>query len=151
MTTLQIGRIGRAHGIRGELNVVLSTERTERLDPGTRLQTDQGTLEVVSSRPHGRGWLVRFMGIDDRAAAEALAGTLLHAESDDDVEGLWAHQLVGLDIVDTAGVAHGRIVAIQANPAHDLLVLDDDTLVPSVFITSVADRVVIDPPEGLFE
>lgn len=151
MTTLQIGRIGRAHGIRGELYVILTTERTERLDPGERLETDRGSLEVVSSRPHGRGWLVRFAGVEDRADAESLAGTLLHAESDDDVEGLWVHQLVGLQIVDTNGDAHGRIVAIQANPAHDLLVLDDDTLVPAVFITSVDERVVVDPPEGLFE
>ncbi len=50
------------------------------------------------------------------------------------------------------GTERGTVVAVQANPAHDLLVLDDDTLVPVVFITDESDpgAIVVDAPEGLF-
>lgn len=147
---LEVARIGRAHGIRGEVAVMLVTDRDDRLVPGARFDTNAGELLVEQARPHGRVWLVRFAGITDRTAAEALAGTVLRAEADDDADGVWVHQVIGLEVVDPDGGAHGRVVAVQENPAHDLLVLDDDTLVPSVFVVSVDDRIVVDAPEGIF-
>jgi 16S rRNA processing protein RimM len=59
---------------------------------------------------------------------------------------------VGASVTDTHGVAHGTVVAVEANPAHDLLVLDDGTLVPIVFVVEHRPGVVIvDPPDGLFD
>lgn len=145
-----MARIGRAHGIGGEVAVTVLSDRNDRVAVGAEFSTGSGMLRVVSARPHGRSWLVRFAGIDDRTAAEALTGTVLWADADDDAEGLWVHQVIGRDVVDVAGVAHGRVVAVQQNPAHDLLVLDDDVLVPAVFIVEVGEQIVVDVPEGLF-
>ena len=62
------------------------------------------------------------------------------------------HELIGSPVVDTAGNALGRVVGIEANPAHDLLVLDTDALVPMVFVVErIDDVIVVDPPAGLFE
>ncbi len=62
------------------------------------------------------------------------------------------HELVGSTVVDRAGVRRGTVVAVEANPAHDLLVLEDGTLVPMVFVVDQRDGdVVIDPPDGLFD
>ena len=60
---LDVGSIGKAHGLRGDVQVRLTTDRTERLDPGSELHTDDRTLVVGSSRPHQNGWLVRFEGV----------------------------------------------------------------------------------------
>ncbi len=145
-----MARIGRAHGIGGEVSVTLISDRSDRVTVGAEFATDRGPLRVVSARPHGRTLLVRFDGVEDRTSAEALAGTVLRAEADDDAAGLWVHQVVGKDVVDPAGVAHGRVVAVQQNPAHDLLVLTGDVLVPAVFIVEVGEHIVVDAPEGIF-
>lgn len=147
---LEVARIGRAHGLRGEVAVTLLSDRTDRLEPGSELTGDGRTFRVVAGRRHGRGWLVHFDGIDDRDTAESLRGLVLHAAADEDAEGLWVHRIIGLEVVDVDGVPRGRITAVQENPAHDLLVLDDGTLVPAVFIVSADDRVVVDAPDGLF-
>lgn len=152
---LEVARIGRAHGLRGEVAVTLISDRTDRLNPGSQLFSDRGVLRVVTSRPNGRVWLVGFDGVADRSDAEALSGLVLRAEAvDDDGAGddaLWVHDLVGLEVIEVDGTPRGRVVAIQANPAHDLLVLADDALVPSAFIVDVGDHITIDAPEGLFE
>jgi 16S rRNA processing protein RimM len=150
---LEVARVGRAHGLKGEVSLVLFTERTERLAPGTVLSDGDATLVVAAARRHQERWLVSFEGISDRTAAEALRGHVLSApalptEGDD----LWVHELVGAAVEDTTGRALGSVVAVQANPASDLLVLEGDVLVPLAFLVEHADgRVVIDPPDGLLE
>lgn len=151
---LEVGRIGRPHGLRGEVRVSLTTNRQERAEPGAVLFAGDRRLEVESSRPDGRQWVVRFAGVDDRDAATALAGTPLEADPLGPLAGgeLWLHELVGAAVTDVAGRALGEVVAIEANPAHDLLVLDAGGLIPLVFVTEVRDgRVVVDVPEGLLE
>ena len=112
---------------------------------------------IATSRPHQGRVLVRFEGVDDRTAAEALQGLELTADPlGDDVElaedELWVHEVVGAEVHDRAGTTLGRVVAVEANPAHDLLVLDGGALVPMVFVVEQRDGVVvIDPPEGLFD
>jgi 16S rRNA processing protein RimM len=147
---LEVARVGRAHGIRGEVAVTLISDRDDRVVTGAEFVTDVGTLRVDSARRSGKGWLVHFAGITDRTAAEALAGTVLRAEADADAEGIWVHQVIGLGVVDQTGTPRGRVVAVQQNPAHDLLVLDDDVLVPAVFIVSIDEHITVDVPEGLF-
>ena len=140
------------HGLRGEVVVELFTNRTERLSAGAVLFSPAGPLEVVRSSPHLRRWIVAFAGVDGHRDAEALRGTTLSAEALDDPDELWVHELVGADVVDTAGVGLGSVVAVEANPASDLLVLDGGGLVPLRFVVSAgAGRVVVDPPAGLLD
>lgn len=150
---LEIGRIARAQGLRGECMVDLVTDRLERLDPGSVLATDLGPLTVVSAQHHQRQrWIVRFEGVDDRTAAERLHGLLLRAEPLDDPDELWVHELVGAEVVERDGTSRGRVEAVQENPAHDLLVLDTGSLVPVVFVVEHAPgRVVVEVPDGLFD
>lgn len=149
---LEVGRIGRAHGVRGQLYVDLLTDRDERLSIGAQLKAGETWLTVDAARQAGSRWLVQFEGCNDRNAAELLVGTVLFAEPlADAADGMYVHQLIGADVVGPNGQSFGRCVAVVANPAHDLLELEDGSLVPTVFITSSGDgKVLINPPEGLF-
>ncbi len=149
---LQVGRIGRAHGLKGEMVVKLTTNRLERIAPGAVVQAGTRELRVVSSRAHDRNHLVRFEGIEDRTAAESIANTDLFAEPLDDPDELWLHELAGSVVVDQLGIERGIVEAIEANPASDLLVLDTGALVPARFVTSVDDgRIAVEVPDGLFD
>jgi 16S rRNA processing protein RimM len=133
---------------------MLHSDRPERTTPGAVLQAGDRTLVVASARPHQGRWLVRFEGITDRNGAEELRGVTLVGEAlDDPGEGqIWVHDLVGEEVRDTRGTALGRVTAVEANPAHDLLVLDDGTIVPIVFVVDREGGVVIvDPPDGLLD
>jgi 16S rRNA processing protein RimM len=149
----EVGRIGRAHGVRGHVHVQLITDRTERVAPGARLRAGERWMTVADSRPQRDAWLVRFEGVEDRAAAETLVKTVLYAEPlPDNGDELWVHQLIGCRVVDVAGVDHGTCTAVLDNPAHDLLELDNGALVPVTFVVTCIDGIVtIDPPEGLFD
>jgi 16S rRNA processing protein RimM len=97
-----------------------------------------------------------FEGVDDRTTAEALNGVVLHAaaldaEVLDDGE-YWVHELIGSPVVDPAGASLGTVASIEANPAHDQLVLDSGALVPITFVVERRDgEVVVDAPDGLFD
>ena len=153
--TLEVGRIVKAHGLKGQVIVDLWTDRRERLNAGTTLSTPGDSLTVRSAAPHQNRFLVWFEEISTREEAEAARGTVLSApkldDSDDDV--IWIDELFGAEVVDKDGVVHGVVVDVEANPASDLLVLDSGALVPLTFVTSLEPntRVEIDPPEGLFE
>jgi 16S rRNA processing protein RimM len=149
---LEIGRIDRPHGLNGEVVVTLTTDRTERLAPGTVLHVGRGPLTVRSSRPHQHRWIVHFDGVGSREHADELHGQTLRAEAIEDPDALWVHHLVGAEVVTPDGQSWGRVAAVVDNPASALLELDDATLIPIVFVTDesgLPDRVVVDPPEGL--
>ncbi len=150
---LEVGRITKTHGVRGDVLVQLTSERTERLDPGTVLHTDRGDLTVERSSPHKDRWIVHFAGIGVREEADAWRGVVLRAEPlDDEDDELWVHELIGSVVSLPDGTAVGTVEEVQANPAADLLVLDSGALVPVVFITDRTDgAVTIDPPEGLLD
>jgi len=135
--------------------VLLTTERTERVAPGTVLHTDRGDLTVVRSSPHQDRWIVHFDGIDVREVADSWRGVVLRAEAvdDDDADdAMWVHELVGSSVLLVDGTVVGTVVEVEANPAADLLVLDTGALVPVVFITDRAEgTLTIDPPDGLFD
>ena len=151
---LEVGRIVKAHGIRGEVIVDLVSNRPERrLAPGSVLSSERGDLEVRAASPHQGRWIVAFAGIPDRNAAETYRGVVLSAEAlEDEDDALWVHELVGSEVVDLAGRSYGPVEAVEANPASDLLVLSGERLVPLVFVVVKAPgRVVIDPPPGLLD
>jgi 16S rRNA processing protein RimM len=165
---LAVGRIGRAHGIRGEVSVDIRTDDPgARFAPGSSFATDPehvGPLTVEAVRAHTGRLLVRFTGFDDRGAAETLRGTLLLVDSADipptnDPEEFHDHELVGLTAVTTDGTELGEVVDVQ-HTGQDLLVVrrpgGADALVPFVgAIVAEIDvpggRIVIDPPPGLLE
>ena len=151
---LEVGRIGRAHGLRGDLYIELITDRTERVAVGARLQGRGTWLTVESARPAGSRWLVHFAGIADRTAAEAYVNSPLLAEPLPALsqDGMYVRDLIGAEVVGVDQRVYGRCVAVVANPAHDLLELESGALVPVVFVVEVGSaRVTIDPPEGLFD
>ena len=153
---LEVGRITKAHGLRGEVVVHLVSDRTERLDRGSVLFSDRGDLTVLASRPHTDRWIVQFEGCTTREDAEALRGTELRAQASDElgIDGeLWVHELIGIRVVEVDGTDRGAIDSVQSNPAADLLVLDSGALVPVVFIVDgPADGVLtVDVPAGLFD
>ena len=155
---LEVGRIDRAHGLRGEVVIRLTSDRVERVAPGSRLTTDVGTFEVIASRPLKDRFVVRLAGVDSKEAADALAGQTLRAEPIEDPDVWWADELIGCMVVDdTDGTERGTVESLQSNPASDLLVLDTGALVPLRFVVGdPADgfpdgRIHIDPPPGLFD
>jgi 16S rRNA processing protein RimM len=149
---LEVGRIAKPHGLRGEVIVELITDRVERLAPGSLLWAGPQEVVVLRSSPHQHRWRVAFEGVTDRTAAEALSGRSLAAEPLDDPEALWVHDLMGTKVVERDGTDRGMVVAVVANPAHDLLELDTGALVPVVFVVeSVAGVTTVDVPDGLFQ
>ncbi len=153
---LEVGRITKAFGLRGEVLVALSSDRTSRLDPGSVLTTARGDITVVSSAKHADRWIVQFAGVTDRAVAETWRGVVLQAEpiadEGDDEDVLWVYELIDARVTLSDGTSVGTVVEVQSNPASDLLVLDSGALVPVVFITDHSPgRVTIDPPEGLLD
>jgi 16S rRNA processing protein RimM len=172
MALLEVARIARAHGLRGEVVVALLTNREERLLPGsvlvvgpvhdstapvapapTKSEAEQmRSLEVRASRPFQNRWLVNFEGVESREDAEALHGAVLMAEPVDDPDALFVHDLIGSELIDQHDVKRGVITAVQANPASDLLVVDGRFYVPVRFVTvSGGGSVRVDIPDGLFD
>jgi len=150
---LEVGHIRRAHGLRGEVFVQLISDSDARVAPGAELIAGDETLVVESSRVASNGRrVVKFTQIGDRTTAESYANRLLRGRPIDDPDALWVHELIGRQVVEIDGTEHGECVAVIANPAADLLELDSGALVPSNFVVSNADGViVVDTPEGLFD
>jgi 16S rRNA processing protein RimM len=115
-------------------------------------------------------YLVQFEGLEDRAGAERLHGVDLSAEPLEVAGALWVHELVGATVVDVSSGAEaagleceregererelGRVAAVEANPASDLLVLESGVLIPARFVVRIRqeDHVVeVEIPEGLLE
>ncbi|MFA3838469.1 ribosome maturation factor RimM [Streptomyces aureus] len=166
---LVVARIGRAHGIKGEVTVEVRTDEPElRLGPGAVLATDPastGPLTIETGRVHSGRLLLRFEGVRDRTAAEALRNTLLIAEVDpeelpEDEDEYYDHQLMDLDVVTTDGVEVGRITEISHLPSQDLFIVErpdgSEVLIPFVeeIVTEIdleEQRAIIDPPPGLID
>ncbi len=150
---LQVGRIDRPHGLRGEVVVALTTDRLERVEPGSTLTTQDGrSLHIEASRPFQHRFIVHFVGVNSREDAALLHGATLLAAPIADDEVMWAHQLIGAAVFGIDDTFYGQVEALEANPASDLLLLEDGSLVPLRFVVSFEDdKIVIDPPAGLFE
>ncbi|MFE5668178.1 ribosome maturation factor RimM [Streptomyces niveus] len=166
---LVVARIGRAHGIKGEVTVEVRTDEPElRLGPGAVLATEPastGPLTVETGRVHSGRLLLRFAGVGDRTGAEALRNTLLIAEVDpqdmpEDPDEYYDHQLMDLDVVLADGTEIGRITEITHLPSQDLFIVErpDGTEVMIPFVEEIVteidlveQRAVIDPPPGLID
>jgi 16S rRNA processing protein RimM len=166
---LVVGRVGRAHGVRGEVSVQVRTDDPgRRFAPGSVLATDPpalGPLTVGSVRWHLGRLLVRFDGLADRTRAEELAGALLLVDSaavgtPEDPDEFNDHDLIGLVAVTVAGDRVGTVTDVLHH-GQDVLVIsaaggDGQTLVPFVRaivpeVDIAAGRLVLDPPPGLLD
>ncbi|MET7735566.1 ribosome maturation factor RimM [Streptomyces sp. NPDC005402] len=166
---LVVARIGRAHGIKGEVTVEVRTDEPElRLAPGAVLATDPaatGPLTIETGRVHSGRLLLRFEGVRDRTAAEALRNTLLIAEVDpeelpEEEDEYYDHQLMDLDVVTEDGVEVGRITEISHLPSQDLFIVErpdgSEVMIPFVEeivaeIDLAEQKAVITPPPGLID
>jgi 16S rRNA processing protein RimM len=157
---LKIGRVTKPHGLKGEVVVQLWTDQLERLRAGSVLSSPVGPLSVVASGPAPGGagsdrFIVTFAECADRAAADRLRGVELSAEGLEQPGTLWVHELVGALVRDVTGAELGRVAAVEANPASDLLVLEGSgVLIPVHFVTAhdaAAGTVEVDIPEGLLD
>ncbi len=170
-----VGRIGRPHGVRGDVTIDVRTDVPDRrFAPGTQLcgvSPTTTSLVVAGSRWHAGRLLVRFEGVGDRTAAETLRGLILTItpgqvgaaadDGDEDTDDLWwDRDLVGLRVVTVDGVDVGTVVDVVHTPAGELLAVDrvggHEVLVPFVReivpMVEVPDgRIVVDPPPGLFD
>jgi 16S rRNA processing protein RimM len=175
-TEVVVGRIGKAHGIRGEVSVELRTDEPERrFAAGTVLQTrsPQGgephgpglpaALTVRSTRWHQSRLLVVFEEVPDRTVAESVRGLVLAldvdpSETPEDPEEFYDHQLVGLRVVTTTGEEVGELSEVVHGPAQDLLSVraadGREVLVPFVAplvpeVDLAGGRVVVEDVPGL--
>ena len=163
-----VGRIGRPHGIRGDVVVGVRTDEPElRFAKGSLLDTDPaaaGPLTVASSRWHSGELLVRFEGIADRDAAAELRGTWLTVDSatiaasddpdefhDAELTGLAVRTLDGTVVGTVEDVLHSGQDVLVVKTAHgpEIMVPFVKALVPDVDVPG--GFIVIDPPEGLLD
>ena len=170
---LLVARIGKPHGLGGEVTVQLHTSDPEtRLAVGAVLDTEAATgtgvprtLTVRSTRVHNGVWLVAFEEIPDRTGAESLRGTRLVVEGPapvaEDEEDVWAEaDLVGLRVVDPSGTELGEVAGLVVGAAQDRLVvrLPDGREAQVPFVAAIVPevdveggRVVLDAPAGLLD
>jgi 16S rRNA processing protein RimM len=170
-----VGRIGRAHGIRGDVTVDVRTDMPERrFAPGSTLSCDRdgaGPLTVAAARWHSGRLLVTFDGVGDRTAAEGLRGVFLTidaselgpvtADDDDNPDDLWwDRDLIGLSAFTRDGTLLGTVADVVHAPGGDLLVVarpeEGEHLVPFVrqivpVVEPANGRLVVDPPPGLLD
>ncbi|WP_324642208.1 ribosome maturation factor RimM [Pseudarthrobacter sp. LT1] len=164
---LQVARIGKPHGIRGEVTVQVLTDAPEdRFVPGTEFVLEPATagpLTVSSARWNKDILLLGFEEVADRNQAETLRGAKLFIETEeldeDDDEGWYEHELVGLEARVGSQVV-GKVTALNTMPVQDLLVVTtpggDEILIP--FVEQIVPEVNIEegfilltPPDGLFD
>jgi 16S rRNA processing protein RimM len=168
LDTVVVGRIGRPHGVRGEVTVEVRTDDPDlRFVPGAVLATDppsRGPLTVAGVHWHSGTLLLRIEGVADRSAAEELRNTELLVAVDElpaieDPDSFYDHQLVGLTARLADDTVLGEVTAVR-HEAQDLLVVRraeaGEVLIP--FVTAIVPTVdvaagflVVDPPEGLLE
>ena len=166
---LVIGRIGRAHGIQGQVGVEVRTDDPDgRFAVGKVIATEppeHGPLTVAASRWHSGRLLVRFAGTDDRSAAEALRGTVLVIDVDEseratDPDEYYDHHLIGLRALTPAGLEVGTVTEVLHLPAQDVLAISRvdgvEVLVPFVadlvpVVDLDAGTLIVEPLPGLLD
>ncbi|MTD55301.1 ribosome maturation factor RimM [Amycolatopsis pithecellobii] len=165
-----VGRIAKAHGIRGELAVDVRTDSPEaRFAEGSVLTARHRdgrtrSLTIAAARAHSGRLLVSFEQVQSREDAEAVRGMLLLADTadlppTDDPDEFYDHELEGLRAELADGTVVGTVQEIVHSPGGELLTLDREgrtVLVPFVraivpVVDVAAGRVVLDPPEGLLD
>jgi 16S rRNA processing protein RimM len=139
--TIVVGRITKAHGLKGEVAVEVRSDNPDRFEVGARFHLGDGrTLTVARVHQHGARLLLTFTEAPDRASAERLRDELLmipESSLPDLAEGeYWPFQLEGCEVVTESGRVLGTVSEVVPNPANDLWVARDEegieTMVPAL-------------------
>ena len=150
-----LAAVAGAHGVKGEVRLKLFSDSVESLSRHKKLFIGDAERRLLSVREGGKTAVARFEGVADRAAAEALRGSLVEVDRTALApleDGEYYHaDLIGLAAVDRAGKAVGTIVAVENYGAGDLLEIERGdgkrSLIP--FKTGIADlesgQIVLDP------
>jgi 16S rRNA processing protein RimM len=158
---VEIGYVARAHGVRGELRVVLHNPGSAALAAADEVWLGDERFALETARPVEGAWLLRLGDLTDRDRAEALKGRPVAVSRR--ALGLAAGEFLLMDLVGCRvflpdGAPWGEVVALEAGPQDRLVIRDGgvERLLPAVpaFLVEVdveAGRVVVDPPEGLPE
>jgi 16S rRNA processing protein RimM len=163
VSLVQIGKVVRAIGLKGYLGVAGSDGALADLELiGLRRGDEEPRLvRVLEARPQGRVWAVQVEGILDRSSAEAAVGAAVMARREDlgdagEARHFWM-DLEGLPVVTAAGETVGTVTGFLETGAVDVLVVTGERgeklvpLAPYVEVDRAAGRIVVDPPEGLFD
>src|SRR5579885_123916 len=163
-----VGKVGAAHGVRGEVRVFSYTEDPLAIRAYGVLEDETGArkFEIASAREGNGHLVVRFKGIDDRHAAEKLTHMQLFVPRErlpepKDEDEFYHADLIGLAVETKAGERLGEVIAVPNYGAGDLLEIRPLKKGQSVLIPFVGDfvpvvdvkggKIVVDPPAGLFE
>ncbi len=166
-TRIELGKIVKAHGIKGEIKVLPFSGVAEDLLALTEIELRHGgdghILKLERIRPQGRLVIMQLTGIVDRNMAEELIGSEVWGDEESlpelgDDEFYW-HEMEGLEVETAAGRRLGRVQSLLATGAHDVLIItngSNEYLVPAineimVSLDKEAGVLVIDPPPGLLE
>lgn len=169
---LRVGRLARAHGLKGAIKVELYTDEPgRRFVPGARFALQVPTsskwhgksIELVELRIYNGSPVAFFAGVTDRTEAESLIKAVLWVEQDAtelpvEPDAWYVHQLAGLEVWRD-GARIGRVVRVDPLPAQDMLIVEhDDREVMVPFVKAIvpevdlrAGRITVTPPAGLFE
>jgi len=155
---LAVGRVARAHGVRGRLLVAPYNADSRGIERVRRIWLEERAFEVERAERVHLGYLVALRGITDRDQADALRGREVKVDRAElpplDAGEMYAIDLIGFQVVDAAGTVRGSVQDVEEAGAQDLLRLSGGTLVPLALVTEVQDearRIVVDAPDGLFE
>lgn len=166
-----VASIGKAHGLRGEVALILRTDQPEvRLAEGTVFEVEAGgrprRLTVAATRVQAGRWYARFAEVADRTDAESLRGTELslqvdlEEEAEEDPDAWYPSDLQGLAVRHVDGTQLGTVTGLEHYPAQDLLIVRTpdgrrvmlplvEQLVPEIDLEQGV--VLADPPGGLFD
>lgn len=155
---LAIGRVARAHGIRGRILVAPYDEESQALQTLKRIQLGPREYRIELAERANLGWLLALQGVADRNQAEPLRGLEVKAWRDElpplEEGEIYFADLIGFTVVDAQGQERGVVSHLESAGAQELLELEGGKLVPLALVKEVMSgvrRIVIDVPEGLFD
>ena len=155
---LAIGRVARAHGLRGRVLIAPYNAGSEGLCQARRIWLGEREFEVDRAQRVTQGYLIALRGVGDRDQADALRGEEVRVDRAElpalEAGEMYAIDLIGYQVSDPQGTVRGVVEDLEEAGPQDLLRLDGGTLVPLALVTEVqpkARRIVIDAPEGLFD
>ena len=167
MVRVVVGRLGRPHGIRGEVTVEIRTDEPElRFAPGSSLfiQGSDISLTVEAGRFHSGMLLLKVRGVDDRTAAEGLRGSIVESDVDPlelpmEEDEFYDRQLIELEVFqagslvgvvrDVLHLPGQDVLSIELSDGREMLLPFTEGFVPTIDIA--ARRIEINPPDGLLE
>jgi 16S rRNA processing protein RimM len=163
---LAVGRVARAHGVRGRILLVPYNSSSDSLTRVTALWLAAGSTppdryEVTRAERTSQGYLIALRGVEDRDAAAALRGREAFVDRSalpaPDAGEIYAADLIGFCVVDALGTERGRVIELETAGPQELLRVrgpQREWLVPFALvqeIDEVARRILVDAPEGLFD